>query len=401
MNIFYRIYQFILKLFSKLLPWREPVVIKGEESLLLLRDHLLSLPNKNYLIVTDQGMTKAGLVKHLLSTLQHEAYHLHVFDQTVANQTIQNIDDAYAIYQKNQCDAIIGFGGGSSLDCAKGLSIKVAYPKKHISQFKGILKVHRRLPLVIAIPTTAGTGSECTLAAVISDPEKMTKYAIMDMHLVPRIALLDPSLLRNLPSFYTATTGMDALTHAIEAYLSLGRTNKTDERSIQAIRIIFDELELSYLNPGHLGYRMNLLQASYDAGYAFTRAYVGNIHAIAHAFGGYYHIPHGYANAIIMPHVLQYSLPYVEKRLANLYDHLYADSPLNSRSQKAYAIIEKIHSMNQAMDIPKHIDIPHDLHINDMINHAYKEANPLYPVPHIYTKQDYKTLFSNIISMKK
>jgi alcohol dehydrogenase class IV len=376
------------------------MVIKGEESLVLLKEHLLSLPYKHYLIVTDQGMTKVGLVKHLMSTLQDSHYHLHVYDQTVPNPTVQNIDDAYQLYQTYRCDAIIGFGGGSSLDCAKGLSIKVAYPKKKIAHFKGILKIHRKLVPVIAIPTTAGTGSECTLAAVISDPQKNQKYAIMDMHLVPTIAVLDPTLLKNLPSFYTATTGMDALTHAMEAWISLGRTKKTDQRSLNAMSVIFNELERSYLEPDNLSYRMHLLEASYDAGYAFTRAYVGNIHAIAHAFGGFYHIPHGYANAIIMPHVLHYSLPYIEGRLAKLYDHLYPNDHLKRKIDKAHAMIEKIKSMNLAMNIPEQIVVPHDQYVEDMVAHAHKEANPLYPVPHIYRKQDFKLLFHQILNTK-
>lgn len=400
MTLLYRLIQWVLKIASKFLPWREPKCLEGEHSLVLLREHLENMSYQNYMIVTDQGMVKFGLLKHLKESLHSPKYQLHVYDETIPNPTIQNIDDAYQIYLNNHCEAIIGFGGGSAMDAAKGLAIRVRYPKKPIKKFKGILKIHKKLPYLMMIPTTAGTGSETTLAAVISDPKTHEKYAIMDMHLMPKIAVLDPYLLQNLPSFFTATTGMDALTHAIEAYLSLGATKKTRLKSISAIQVIFETLEASYHHPKDLSLRLKMLKASYDAGYAFTRAYVGNIHAIAHTFGGFYQIPHGYANAIIMPYVLSYSLPKIEKKLAMIADLTHLCENSDTITDKAKKVISKIESMNQAMSIPNQIEIEHDLHLEEMIHRALIEANPLYPVPHIYSKKDFKTIYNQVIAIQ-
>lgn len=400
MFVFYRIYQFILKLASSFLPWREPQVLRGENSLSALKDVLINSHLTTWMIVTDPGIVSAGLLEHLKKTLDDPAYRFVVYDQTKPNPTINNVEDAFKLYQYEQCQGIIALGGGSSIDAAKGLAIKVKYPFRKLSSFKGILKVFRKLPLLIAIPTTAGTGSECTLAAVISNDETHEKYAIMDPHLIPTWAVLDPVLIKNLPPFYTATTGMDALTHAIEAYVSKGRTKKTMMRSLSAMDIIFNHLVLSYKNPSDLNQRSLLLQASYDAGYAFTRAYVGNIHAISHTFSGFYNVPHGYANAIIMPHVLRYSFEYIKKDLATVYRLLQLGNIKDSIDQQALAIIELIESMNQKMGIPKNITIDHQNHLETMIERAYQEANPLYPVPHIFTKHDFRQLFQEIIKLK-
>jgi alcohol dehydrogenase class IV len=280
------------------------------------------------------------------------------------------------------------------------VGIRVAKPHKKLSQLKGILKVRKRLPLIIAIPTTAGTGSEATLAAVKSNPETHEKYAISDFPLIPKIAVLDPKLTLNLPKFYTATTGMDALTHAIEAYIGHGATKKVKERSLLAIKYIHLYLKEVYDNPSNIDARMHMLEASYHAGYAFTRAYVGNIHAIAHTFGGSYQVPHGYANAVIMPHVLSFYGKTIEKKLAKIYDHVFETDSRMSSNDKASKVVSWILELNQMFDIPSQIEIPDDRQLDQMIHRAYHEANPLYPVPMIFSKNDFKYLFHNIIKIK-
>jgi alcohol dehydrogenase class IV len=301
------------------------------------------------------------------------------------------------MYKTNGCDAIIGLGGGSPIDAAKCVGIRVVKPKVPLKKMKGILKVRKRLPLLIAIPTTAGTGSEATLAAVISDPSTHEKFAISDMPLIPKIAVLDPMLTVGLPPFYTATTGMDALTHAIEAYLGKSNTKETKRRALHAIELVHRYLKTVYDHPNHLDARMNMLLASYHAGFAFTRAYVGNIHAIAHTFGGFYQVPHGYANAIIMPHVLCYYSHRIHKKLAFIHDVLYPDHD-GTIKDKALKVIDWIKELNDYFKIPETIDVPNMEHIDKMIDRAHEEANPLYPVPVIFKKKDFKQIYHLVIT---
>jgi alcohol dehydrogenase len=401
MKCFYRILQRSLFLISKLLPWREPVIISGENSLPLLKEKMKQLSYHHYLIVTDQGIVKAGLLKHLLIQLNDPEFTYTIYDQTIPNPTIQNVEDAALLYRQNHCEAIIGFGGGSAIDAAKCVGIRIVKPKTPFRKMKGILKVNIDIPYLIAIPTTAGTGSETTIAAVISDPISHEKFAISDLHLMPKLAVLDPLLIENLPPFYTATTGMDALTHAVEAYIGKSGTKKTNQKALNAIKLIHDNLVHSYSNPHDLLARLNMLYASYDAGYAFTRAYVGNIHAIAHTFGGFHQIPHGYANAIIMPHILKHYGSSVYRSLSQLSDFLKLTDQEKTRNEKAIAFIEWIESLNQTFSLPSVIEISHDQYLSDMASNAFHEANPLYPVPVILSKEDFKLIIEQVSSIKE
>ena len=225
----------------------------------------------------------------------------HVYDKTVANPTTDTVEEALAIYKDNKCDCIIGFGGGSSMDCAKAVGVRIARPKTHLSKLGGILKVHAKLPLLIAIPTTAGTGSETTLAAVIADATTRHKYAINDFPLIPRYAVLDPKVTLTLPASITATTGMDALTHAVEAYIGNSTTPGTRKDALMATELIFNNLDRASTHGSDTTARKNMLKAAYYAGCAFTKSYVGYIHAIAHSLGGEYIVPHGLSNALILP----------------------------------------------------------------------------------------------------
>ena len=396
MTILYRIYQFILYIVSPLLPWREPKVLKGVDALNQLHDELMSRHIKHPLIVTDQGIVKSGILDKVIESLGQD-FLISVYEKTVPNPTIFQVEEAYVMYKEQRCDAIIGLGGGSPIDASKCVGIRVAKPHVPLKNMKGILKVRKKLPLLIAIPTTAGTGSEATLAAVISDPTTFEKFAISDMPLIPQIAVLDPKLTLGLPKFYTATTGMDALTHAIEAYIGKSNTRETKRRSLQAIETIHRYLKKAYDHPENIEARMQMLQASYDAGFAFTRAYVGNIHAIAHTFGGYYNIPHGYANAIIMPHVLTYYSHKVNRKLSEIYDVLYPDHKDDIQT-KAKHVISWINDLNTYFNLPKTIEIPNKNYIHEMIQRAYQEANPLYPVPVIFKKQDFEKLYQLVIT---
>ena len=306
MNIFKKLYcrtfQIVFRIAIPILPYREPQILTSNDELV---STLLENNTKSVLLVTDAGLTNLGLYNSLVDAMREKGVKVSVYDKTVANPTTQNVDEALGMYRDNACNAIIAFGGGSSMDCAKATGARVARPKKTLGQMKGILKVGKKIPLLIAVPTTAGTGSETTLAAVITDSETRHKYAINDFPLIPSYAMLDANLTVGLPKFVTATTGMDALTHAVEAYIGRSTTKDTRQNALEAVKLVFENLYKAYEDGDNLEARDNMLQAAFKAGTAFTKSYVGYVHAIAHSLGGKYNVPHGLANAIILPYVLK------------------------------------------------------------------------------------------------
>lgn len=262
---------------------------------------------------------------------------------------------------------------------------------------KGLLKVNRKLPPFFAVPTTAGTGSECTVAAVITDDETHDKYAINDFSLIPHYAILDPTLTATLPPFLTATTGMDALTHAVEAYIGRGNTRKTKRQAEQAVKLVFDNLKEATLNGTNLNARINMQKAAYLAGLAFTRAYVGYVHALAHALGGTYGIAHGYANAVLLPRVLDAYGASVNKRLAKLARITGIADAHDKNAQAARKFINAIDTLNRELGIPATFEgkiIENDL--DTLSRHADKEANPLYPVPKLMNAKELKQIYYTV-----
>lgn len=310
-----RTFQTVFKLALPFLPYRTPEVVGSVKKLpeIILREKC-----GNVLIITDRQIMDLGLTKRLEKALTDSGIPYTIYSGTVANPTTANVADALALYQENGCDAIIGFGGGSSMDCAKAVGARTVKPKQSLAQMKGILKVHKKLPLLMAVPTTAGTGSETTLAAVITDAETRHKYAINDFPLIPRYAVLDPKVTLSLPPFVTATTGMDALTHAVEAYIGNSTTHGTRKDALLAVKLIFENIDTAYTNGSDIDARRNMLHASYYAGCAFTKSYVGYVHAVAHSLGGEYNVPHGYANAVLLPYVLQEYGESIHKKLSKL-----------------------------------------------------------------------------------
>lgn len=393
----YRMFQFIMYVGSFFLPWPRPKVLKGMESIkklpALLKEKKLSRP----FLVTDEGIMKIGLMSGLIECLKAEGLLPTVYGKVQPNPTVDMIEDAVADYRKNQCDHLIGFGGGSAIDCAKVVGARIARPRKKVQKMKGLFGVLWKLPPLIAIPTTSGTGSECTLAAVVSDPEKKKKYALEDPFLFPPYAVLDPLLTVKLPPFLTATTGMDTLTHGIESYLNIYQTSQTKTDAIQAIKLTFQYLTRAFRNASDLEARENMQEAAYLGGLAFTRAYVGNVHAIAHALGGFYHVPHGYANAVALPVVLEAYGSAVYEKLAHLADVI--GIPRGSMKEKAEAFISAVKELNVSMNIPTVIGpqyVVREKDIEKMAKHAADEANPLYPVPVIFSKEDFIDLFKKV-----
>ncbi len=393
-TIFARIYQAAFKLVVPFFPWREPELLEGPGSVLGLPELLRRKGIGRLLVVTDRSIRQLGLMDPMLARLDEEKIAYAVYDGTVPNPTIGNIEEALSLYRERGCQAILAFGGGSPMDCAKGVGARVARPRKPVAAMKGLLKVGRRLPPFIAVPTTAGTGSEATLAAVISNPATHEKYAINDHALIPRFAVLDPELTLGLPPAITSTTGMDALTHAVEAFIGGSNFGGTERAAIEATRLIMENLVAVYRDGRDPAGRGRLLRASYLAGYAFTRAYVGYVHAIAHTLGGFYGVPHGLANSVILPHVLEYYGKPAWKRLALLARKSGAVKDGQDDEATARAFIDRIRSMNREMGIPARIDAIKEADVPLMVSRALAEANPLYPVPRILGRAEVSELYA-------
>ena len=373
-----RIFQNVFKFALPLLPYRNPKIIgsvKGIPEVLEKRGY------NNVLIITDAGIRSLGLTERLEQTLRRNCISYQIYDKTVANPTTVNVDEALHMYLDNDCQAIIGFGGGSSMDCAKATAARIAKPHQSLAQMKGILKVHKKLPLLIAIPTTAGTGSETTLAAVITDAKTRHKYAINDFPLIPRYAVLDPKVTLSLPPFITATTGMDALTHAVEAYIGNSTTPGTRKNALDAVQLIFENLDTAYTDGNNIEARRNMLRASYFAGCAFTKSYVGYVHAVAHSLGGKYNVPHGLANAVILPMVLETYGDSITHKLRNLSLAAGLCDKQEDDKTATRMFIDAVKDMKKRFGIGDYIPEIQETDIPELSHYADKEANPLYPVP--------------------
>lgn len=397
MNIFKKIYcrtyQGVFKVLLPILPYREPKILKNIENVVEI---LKEFKIERVLLVTDKGLRTLGLTKSLEEKIEQNNIKLFIYDETVPNPTTKNVDDALKIYNDNKVQAIIAFGGGSVMDCAKATGARVVKPNKPLRKMKGVLKVRRKLPLLIAVPTTAGTGSETTLAAVITDSETRHKYAINDFPLIPRYALLNAELTVGLPKHITSTTGMDALTHAIEAFIGRSTTKQTRKCALFAVKLIFENILEVYNNGQNLEAREKMLLASYNAGLAFTKSYVGYVHAIAHSLGGKYNIPHGLANAIILPYVLKKFGEKIYKKLWKLgiFAGLFNENTPKEVGAKMF--IEKIEELNSLMNIPKNIPEIKEDDIPELAKIAEHEANPLYPVPVLFTTKELEKIYFEV-----
>jgi alcohol dehydrogenase class IV len=394
----YRTYQSIMKLASLFLDFSSPGLLDGPGSVKRLPAFIKEKGIGRVLVVTDKGLMGLHLLDGLFAGLKAAGVEYSLYDGVQANPTIPNIEEALRLYWQDRCEAIVAFGGGSSMDCAKAAGARAKNPGKTVTQLRGLLKVTRRPPLLFAVPTTAGTGSETTIAAVVTDPETHEKYAINDPKLIPDYAVLDPELTVGLPPHITSTTGMDALTHAVEAYIGRSNTRKTASMAEEAVRIIFANLEKAYRDGKDLEARGNMLRASYYAGIAFTRAYVGYVHAIAHNLGGLYGIPHGLANAVILPYVLEYFGGSAHQALARLADIAGVTKDGQPDAEKALAFIEAIKGLNRRMGIQDKFTQIQEKDIPLLVERALHEGNPLYPVPKIMDRADCEAVIRRLMA---
>lgn len=395
-KIYCRAFQKAFHIAIPFLPYRKPKIAGSVKE---LPEIIMRHKCTHVLLITDGGIMKLGLTRRLEKALKEAGIPYTIYDKTVANPTTVNVREALELYHKEGCDAIIGFGGGSSMDCAKAVGACAVKPNQSLAQMKGILKVHKKLPLLMAVPTTAGTGSETTLAAVITDADTRYKYAINDFPLIPRYAVLDPKVTLSLPPFITATTGMDALTHAVEAYIGNSTTIDTRRDALKAVKLIFENIDIAYEHGDNIQARRNMLHASFYAGCAFTKSYVGYVHAVAHSLGGQYNVPHGLANAILLPLVLREYGSCIDKKLHRLAIAAGLADKNTPDHEAAELFIRAIEEMKERLGIVNIVKEIQETDILKLAHYADKEANPLYPVPKLMDASELEKFYYMLMSL--
>lgn len=396
-TLFCRSFQSVMKVGMYFLPWRVPKILKGPGAVKKLPMAIKHKKFSNVLVVTDHMLVELHLLDGLLEAMKNVHLNYVIYDGVAPNPTDANVEEGFAIYKQNHCDCMIAFGGGSPMDCAKAIGARAARPKKTVKQLQGLFKVLRPLPIIFAVPTTAGTGSETTVAAVITESETHHKATINDICLMPKYAVLDPELTVGLPPKVTAITGMDALCHAVEAYTNNTYNTKLEKDMCKkAVKLVYDNLYSIYQDGTNLKGRQNMQKAAFYAGRAFTRGCVGYVHAIGHTLGGLYNTPHGLAMSILLPHVMRAFGPAVYDKLADLCDICGIEAEDNTNKSKAEAFIRWIEDMKEKMDIPVYPDMIKDEDIDQIVEWAHKEGNPLYPTPVVWTKDDFRTFLKSL-----
>jgi alcohol dehydrogenase class IV len=382
---------------TRRLPIPQPLLLVGPGSSAKLGAAIADFGHRKLLVVTDASIAALGLLSPLTDALAQAGAAFAVFDAITPDAPIEQVEQGIAAFSSLGCDAVIGFGGGSVIDAAKVIALASAngkHPRELVGYFKGW---HAPAP-IYAVPTTAGTGSEVTVAAVVSDPTLGTKLVIADTRLVPLMAAIDPCLMTCLPPAITAATGMDALTHAIEALISGWSTAHTDRLAMAAVAMVYRHLPKAYRDGGDLHAREQMALAASYAGLAFTRTNVGNVHAIAHQLGGRYHTPHGLANAIMLPQVLRFSAPATSAVLARLALRVGLGDPSQAQDSLADQFLDSIEAMNDQLGIPRLLATLREQDIAALAAAACWEADTNYPVPRRMTQADCEAMLRAVLA---
>lgn len=383
-------------LVTRFVPIPRPTLMVGPGASLRLAEMVGGFGHRKIFVVADATLLGMGLVDPFLATLDRLGCRYCVFDEVTPDAPIAIVESGIAAFKGAACDAIVAFGGGSVMDAAKVIGLAAANNRSPRS-LVGYFRAFAGPVPIYAIPTTAGTGSEVTVAAVISDPDAGRKMVVADTRLVPEFAALDPELMAGLPAPITAATGMDALTHAIEAFISGWRTDESDRLAEAAVRVIFENLELACRQGRDLTARERMALASTWAGMAFTRANVGNVHAIAHQLGGRYHTPHGLANAIVLPHILRFSCAETRPRLAALARAVGFGKARESDTVLAKRFIEGVEGLARRINIPETLEALRPDDIPALAAAACWEADTNYPVPRRMSEEDCAALLHKLL----
>ena len=383
-----------LTLGCKFFTFREAVPVTGRGCRREIPGVLKKLGVKKVLVVTGRHVGKS-IAPEIIENIRLSGLEAVHYSEVTANPTTTTVYEIKDMYMKEGCDGFLAIGG-SPIDAAKAAACLCARPRATLNDLAGLLKIMKNIPPFVAVPTTSGTGSETTMAAVVTDAETHHKYAIMDPHIIPDYAVMDPELVVGLPQKTTSATGMDALCHAVESYVSvMNKPEKSRRYAEEATVLIFRYLERAYNDGSDMEAREKLMEAAYKAGWSFGRTGVGNVHAIAHTLGGLYNTAHGLANAVILPIVLEDYGKTVYKPLARLAE-LAGIKTDGSDEEKAKAFIVEIYAMNKRMDMPEGFAFIEEKDIPQMCAYACSEANPTYPVPVIYDKPHFEKLIREI-----
>lgn len=382
-NFFVRIEQFVCAIYIKLLKEPKQTVYIGDNAIFSLVKNLKKKQLKNIFIATDKTIVKLNLIGSLLEMLTINNINYVLFDDIESDPSVDTVEKGLKTYTNNNCDSIIAMGGGSVLDCAKVIGARASDQKRSVFKLKKLIGGVRKFNVpFMAIPTTSGTGSENTLYALITNKETKEKYPLFSNKYIPTHVALDARLTVNLPLSITAYTGMDALTHAIEAYVSVNAKffKKDKQEGLEATKMVLDNLEKVYKEPTNLKYRENMAIASYKAGLAFRRISIGYVHNFAHRMGEFYHIPHGLANAIILPYILEFMLPKASKQLSELALYCKIGNKNDDEITLATNLIKKVKELNELMKIPTHIkeikDDDYYMLVKRILKESYMCGNP-------------------------
>jgi len=384
------------KVVSKLLPDRVPPVFVGNEATLELCEAIAQSRPGRVGIVTDEGLVAAGVVARVTAALEKSGVSWAIYSGVQPDPTFEQVEEGRTSLADAGCDAILAVGGGSSMDAAKVIAAAATNPGP-VAKLEGRMKV-RILPLpLFALPTTGGTGSEATIAAVISDATSHQKKFFLDPKLLPVMAGLDPTLMTGLPGHITAATGMDALTHAVESVLARTSTPQTEAYARAAIQRIFPHLPTACSDGADLPARKAMALAAFYAGLAFTRTSVGYVHAIAHTFGAFYGTPHGLANALALPGVLDFSLEAAQPRLAMMADWIGAGTSSAGERERAEAFIAAVRDLSSTIGIPTRLDALRSEDVTAIATQALAEAHMNYPVPRVMAPADCEGLVGGLL----
>ncbi len=386
-----RCFQKILYLARLFMKFKEPIIIDRQEELINI---LINNKYQNILLLSGERVKKTLFYQEINDCLTKQ-FNVFNYAKIPTDPSITSIEDAVGYSLENQIDVIIAVGGGSTMDAGKVLAARLKNLNQSITKMKGLLKVKKKpLPLIV-MPTTAGTGSECTVAAVVSDLENKKKYAINDPKLIPSYAILNPNVLKTLPNHLTAYCGMDTLSHLLEAYLGSSNTKKSKMNAILGCKLVFEALPKIYQNKELAEEILKMQKASYLGGLVINQGYVGYVHAIAHAFAAYYHMQHGYLNAIIMPYVLEAYKDKINKKAKILLKEVFGlDVEIKLAGQN---LTQKIKELNQSLNIENTMqELIKETDYQDLINHINQEVIPLYPVPKFLSNEELINIFNKI-----
>jgi alcohol dehydrogenase len=375
-------------------PQPKPMTYVGPGAALQLAEAIGRFGHKKILVVTDGPLFELGLLTPTLEALRVAGVEPVVYDGVLPDPTEQIVDAGIKRYHSDSCDSVLAFGGGSSIDAAKVIALGAAN-NCMAADCIGFGKCDEPTVPLFAIPSTAGTGSEATFIAVISNNETHSKGAVLDTSLIPRAAALDPEISRGLPPAITAATGIDALTHAIESYIGRWGSSDTDAYGLAACRLVFDNLAEACSNGDNLQAREAMALASYYGGLAITNALVGYVHAISHNLGAKYGVPHGLGNALVLPHVLQLMEADAAEKMAEIAVHCQIGEASEGHAALARKLIERVQSLNDEIGIPRTTDVIQAADMDALISAALAEGGS-YPCPRFISAQECRDVLVKI-----